>query len=95
MKTKKTSIQSLIFFNIFLFILNSLLLSYMNSPVNIWFIFLVLFTLSLFEMLFFYRKSNKTFSSLNFEDTLISVLSSVGATVALIGTSLLIIKLFI
>lgn len=95
MKTKKTSIQSLIFFNIFLFILNSLLLSYMNSPVNIWFIFLVLFTLSLFEMLFFYRKSNKTFSSLNFEDTLISVLSSVGATVALIGTGLLIIKLFI
>lgn len=95
MKSKVISLKSLIISNIILFITNYIATMYINSKINIWFIFSVLFVLSIFEILFFYRTSKKTFKPLEFSDGISCVLLSIGTTVVTIGTILLVISLFV
>ncbi|MDO5717681.1 MAG: hypothetical protein Q4P34_01745 [Tissierellia bacterium] len=90
MKVKEFKISSLYFINFIVVLSFALTKHFMSSSLNIWFIFLVGLFLSGFETIFFYKRSNKSFKPLPTNDIVDICLKSVGATVSIVGSIILV-----
>lgn len=90
METKKISLFMLYVSNLLVFLAFAASIYFMNAKLKIWFIFLVLLVISGFETLFFYRKNNKSYTPIAYGKASEVVLLSIGSSVALLGSVLLV-----
>lgn len=91
MKNKTVSIKWMYFQNIILFLAFTIAIKLMNANLKIWYIFLILVTLSVFETIFFYKINEKSFNPISYDKSIHVSLLAIGATVVLVGSVLFII----
>lgn len=94
MNEKKYSFFKMQISNLLIFLLFALAISLMQAKLKVWFIFLVILSISLFESFFYYRKNGKSFEDMEKGKVLECGLMAVASTVLLFGSILFLIALF-
>lgn len=95
MRYKKTSIKSVYFLNILIFLSFAISIKLMDASLKIWYIFFVLFVTSVFETIFFYKINDKSFKAISNDKAIQVFLLAIGSTVVLIGSILFIVCILI
>lgn len=91
MKDKKISIKWIYFQNLILFLAFTLAIKLMSSRLEIWYIFLVLLVLSVFETVFFYKTNNKSLEPISYDKSIQVFLLAIASTIVLVGSILFIV----
>lgn len=90
MKGKTISLKLMLVANLSVVLMYTIIGYFAKVDTKIWFVFLVMATQSAFNILLYYRK-NKSFKKLEASEAILVMLSSIGATIAIIGSILFII----